>query len=70
MLSKYTDDEDRNSDLGSLETGAGNEVFEAHLKHDAHTVFEAMPRISRVLAFVKNTNLVYLVVYPNVSHKM
>ena len=38
MLSKYTDDEDRNSDLGSLETGAGNEVFEAYTQHHFKTV--------------------------------
>ena len=44
------------------------ERFISLCKHHTHTVFEAMLRISRVLAFVKNTNLVYPVVYPNVSH--
>ena len=44
------------------------ERFISLCKHHTHTVFEAIPRISRVLAFVKDTNLVYPVVYPNVSH--
>ena len=44
------------------------ERFISPCKHHTHTVFEAVTRISRVLAFVKDTNLVHQVVYPNVSH--
>jgi hypothetical protein len=37
-------------------------------KHHSHTVIEAMPRISCDKTCVKDMNLVYPVVYPNVSH--
>ena len=39
-------------------------------RHHAHTVIEAMPRISCDKTCVKDMNLVYPVVYPNVSHMM
>jgi hypothetical protein len=39
-------------------------------RHHAHTVIEAIPRISCDKTCVKDMNLVYPVVYPNVSHMM
>ena len=44
------------------------ERFSSLCKHHSHTVIEAMARISCDKTCVKDMNLVYPVVYPNVSH--
>ena len=59
--------EPRSTDLGSLKVVPRGGIGSLCIYH-THNVFEAVHRISRVLTFVKDTNLVYPVVYSNVSH--